>query len=46
MAFVAPPADPGRLVETVLERDGFALLKGKKVGLVTNQTGINRQRHK
>jgi uncharacterized protein YbbC (DUF1343 family) len=28
----------------VLERDGFALLKGKKVGLVTNQTGINRQR--
>jgi len=28
----------------VLERDGFALLRGKKVGLVTNQTGINRQR--
>ncbi|MCB1206431.1 MAG: DUF1343 domain-containing protein, partial [Verrucomicrobiae bacterium] len=28
----------------VLERDGFSLLKGMKVGLVTNQTGINRER--
>lgn len=28
----------------VLERDGFALLAGMKVGLVTNQTGINRGR--
>ena len=26
----------------VLERDGFALLKGKKVGLVTNHSGLNR----
>ncbi len=25
----------------VLERDGFAILKGKRVGLVTNHTGIN-----
>lgn len=28
----------------VLERDGFSLLQGMKVGLVTNQTGINRER--
>lgn len=28
----------------VLERDGFALLAGLKVGLITNQTGINRGR--
>jgi uncharacterized protein YbbC (DUF1343 family) len=28
----------------VLERDGFPLLKGKKIGLITNQTGINRER--
>ena len=28
----------------VLERDGFAQLKGKTIGLITNQTGINRQR--
>lgn len=28
----------------VLERDGFSALKGKRVGLITNQTGINRQR--
>jgi uncharacterized protein YbbC (DUF1343 family) len=27
----------------VLERSGFALLKGKRVGLVTNQTGIDSQ---
>lgn len=26
----------------VLERDHFALLQGKRVGLITNQTGINR----
>jgi uncharacterized protein YbbC (DUF1343 family) len=27
----------------VLERDRFALLKGRSVGLITNHTGINRQ---
>ena len=27
----------------VLQRDGFELLKGRRVGLITNQTGINRQ---
>jgi uncharacterized protein YbbC (DUF1343 family) len=26
----------------VLERDGFAALQGKNVGLITNQTGLNR----
>lgn len=26
----------------VIERDDFRLLKGKRVGLITNQTGINR----
>src|SRR5207249_1514536 len=26
----------------VLERDGFALLKGRRVGLITNQTGRDR----
>ncbi|HRQ89878.1 MAG TPA: DUF1343 domain-containing protein, partial [Bacteroidia bacterium] len=28
----------------VLERDGFAMLSGLKVGLITNHTGINRTR--
>lgn len=28
----------------VLQRDGFALLAGLKIGLITNQTGINRER--
>lgn len=28
----------------VLERDQFAVLKGMRVGLITNQTGINRRR--
>jgi uncharacterized protein YbbC (DUF1343 family)/CubicO group peptidase (beta-lactamase class C family) len=28
----------------VLERDGFAALAGMKIGLITNQTGINRER--
>ncbi len=28
----------------VLERDGFSVLAGLKIGLVTNQTGINRER--
>jgi uncharacterized protein YbbC (DUF1343 family) len=40
-----PPADPppGCLAGIdVLERDGFALLKGRHVGLVTNHTGRDR----
>jgi len=28
----------------VLERDSFSALEGMKIGLITNQTGINRQR--
>ena len=28
----------------VLKRDGFALLKGHKVGLITNHTGLSRER--
>lgn len=28
----------------VLERDGFELLQGKRIGLITNQTGISRTR--
>ncbi len=28
----------------ILERDGFSELAGMKIGLITNQTGINRQR--
>lgn len=28
----------------VLERDGFKALAGMKIGLITNQTGVNRQR--
>jgi uncharacterized protein YbbC (DUF1343 family)/CubicO group peptidase (beta-lactamase class C family) len=40
------PADPGlRQVLTgidVLKRDGFRALKGRKVGLVTNHTGVDR----
>jgi uncharacterized protein YbbC (DUF1343 family) len=46
-----PPAntaagDPDRVLNgiDVLQRDGFALLRGLKVGLITNQTGINRER--
>jgi hypothetical protein len=29
----------------VLARDGFALLKGRRVGLITNQTGRDREGH-
>jgi len=28
----------------VLQRDGFKALEGRKVGLITNRTGVNRQR--
>jgi uncharacterized protein YbbC (DUF1343 family)/CubicO group peptidase (beta-lactamase class C family) len=27
----------------VLERDGFGILKGRRVGLITNQTGLDRE---
>ena len=42
-----PPVEdaPGVPVLTgidVLQRDGFAALKGRKVGLITNHTGVNR----
>lgn len=30
----------------VLEQDGFAELKGKRVGLITNQTGLDREGHR
>lgn len=36
---------PGKMVLTgidVLERDGFKQLAGRNIGLITNQTGINR----
>lgn len=47
-----PPADtpgtpPFAVVQTgidVLEQEGFAALKGRRVGLITNPTGINRKR--
>jgi len=38
--------DPPRVVLTgidVLEREGFARLRGRHIGLITNQTGIDRQ---
>lgn len=43
-----PPPDAGTDVDAVwcgidvLERDGFRALAGKRVGLITNHTGINR----
>ncbi len=30
----------------VLEQDGFSELKGKRIGLITNQTGLDRQGHR
>ncbi len=35
------PAAAVRCGIDVLERDGFQLLKGKRIGLITNHTGIN-----
>ena len=26
-----------------LEREGFAALKGRRIGLITNHTGLNRE---
>jgi uncharacterized protein YbbC (DUF1343 family) len=42
-----PPNDDAPAVPVVtgidvLQRDGFAVLKGRKVGLITNHTGVNR----
>jgi len=40
-----PAERPGKQTLTgidVLERDGFALLKGRRVGLITNHTGLSR----
>jgi len=39
-----PAAGSGSVLNgiDVLERDGFARLQGRKVGLITNQTGLNR----
>ena len=41
------PHGTGRVLTgiDVLERDHFAALRGLKVGLITNQTGVDRQRH-
>ncbi len=42
----AAAGDPGVVLNgiDVLEQSGFAALKGMKVGLITNQTGISRSR--
>lgn len=37
-----PPASTVLNGIDVLQRDGFAALKGRKVGLITNHTGLNR----
>ena len=40
----ASPSRPSTLTGIdVLQRDGFRLLAGRRLGLITNQTGINRQ---
>lgn len=41
IARVSAPADVLNGID-VLQRDGFAVLKGRRVGLITNQTGLNR----
>jgi uncharacterized protein YbbC (DUF1343 family) len=40
-----PAAQPQQVLNglDVLEQDGFAALEGKRVGLITNATGINRR---
>ena len=38
-----PPADGVRTGIDVLARDNFAALKGRRVGLVTNHTGLDRE---
>ncbi|APR81968.1 Hypothetical protein A7982_07317 [Minicystis rosea] len=41
----APPAKAGAVLTgiDVLEREGFASLKGRKIGLTTNQSGIDHE---
>lgn len=41
---VAPAAKPGAVMTGIdaLEREHFATLKGRKIGLITNQSGIDR----
>ncbi|WP_367873535.1 exo-beta-N-acetylmuramidase NamZ domain-containing protein [Luteolibacter sp. Populi] len=44
----SPPPTPGEPVLNgidVVKRDGFRQLRGCKIGLITNQTGIDRERH-
>ncbi len=43
---VRPGIKPGAVLTgiDVLQRDGFRQLEGRKVGLITNHTGINRNR--
>ena len=43
VSFADTFADSGQVLcgIDVLQRDGFQLLKGKRVGLITNQTGLN-----
>ncbi|MBK9265340.1 MAG: DUF1343 domain-containing protein [Polyangiaceae bacterium] len=43
------PAQTGALVRTgvdALEREGFAMLEGRKIGLITNHTGTNARRER
>ncbi len=43
---ITAAGDPGRVLNgiDVLERDGFSALAGMKIGLITNQTGVSRER--
>lgn len=43
LLFAEPKVELG--VDLVLKEENIALLKGKKVGLVTNHTGVNRNLH-
>jgi uncharacterized protein YbbC (DUF1343 family) len=44
-AELEPPSGEALNGIDVLERQGFAPLKGLRLGLIVNQTGIDRQRH-
>ncbi len=45
-AVITAAGDPAGVLNgiDVIERDGFAALAGMKIGLITNHTGINRER--
>ncbi len=45
-AVITAAGDPVEILNgiDVIERDGFAALAGMKIGLITNHTGINRER--